>query len=162
MTANQPYPMPPVAPAPYYQPIRKRPLGVTLLAILQILGGLFELILGIGFLLIAALVNLADIREKVGTSVPDWVINNSTLIFGVLGLFFIIMAIISLVLAWAFLKGKNWSRVLAIVFFVISIIGGVIGLFGGVSVSTVFGSIILPVIILLYLNMPNVKDWFAA
>jgi uncharacterized membrane protein YfcA len=168
MTANQPYPAP--APPPYpvypvnppYQPVRNRPLGVTILAILEILGGIFELILAVGFFLIAALVNLADVRNRIGTSVPDWVLNNAPLIFGALGLFFLIMAIISFVLGWAFLKGKNWARVLAIIFLVISIIGSVLGIIGGVSIFSVVVSVALPIIIVYYLSMPRVKLWFTA
>jgi hypothetical protein len=140
--------------------MRKRPLGVTILAILEILGGILLLILSFGFFALAALINVGDIRQRIGTSVPDWVLNNAPLFFGALGLFFLIMAIISLVLAWAFLKGKNWSRILAIIFLVLSIIGNVIGLVGGTSVFSVILSILLPVIIVIYLYQPSVKQWF--
>jgi uncharacterized membrane protein YfcA len=165
MTANQPYPAPATAPAPMYQPyqpMRKRPLGVTILAILEILGGILELVLAVGFFAIAALINVGDVRQRIGTSVPDWVLNNAPVFFGVLGVFFLIMAIISLVLAWAFLKGKNWARVLAIIFLVLSIIGNLIGVLGGTSIFTVALSILLPLLIVAYLYRPNVKQWFTA
>jgi hypothetical protein len=168
MTANQPItasappPAPAYPPNQVYQPVRRRPLGVTILAILEILGGIFELVLALGFFAIAALINLTDIRQRIGTSVPDWVLNNAPLIFGILGVFFLVMAIISLVLGWAFLKGKNWARVLAIIFLVLSIIGNVLGIIGGVSIFSVLVSIALPIIIVYYLSMPRVKLWFTA
>ena len=165
MTSNQPYPAPATAPYPMYQPyqpVRKRPLGVTILAILEILGGILELILALGFFAIAALINVPDIRQRIGTSVPDWVVNNAPVFFGALGVFFLIMAIVSLLLAWAFLKGKNWARLLAIIFLVLSIIGNLIGVLGGVSLITVAISILLPLIIVWYLFRPNVKQWFTA
>ncbi|HEY3420166.1 MAG TPA: DUF2127 domain-containing protein [Methanomassiliicoccales archaeon] len=147
---------------PFQQPVRNRPVGVTILAILQILGGVLELILALGFFLLAALINVTDIRNRIGTSVPDWVINNAPVFFGVLGLLFLIMAIISLVLAWAFLKGKNWARMLAIVFLVLSIIGNAIGIIGGTSLITVAISILFSLFIVWYLFRPNVKQWFTA
>jgi hypothetical protein len=140
--------------------MRKRPTGVTILAILEILGGILELVLALGFFALAALINVADVRDRIGTSVPDWVLNNAPLFFGALGLFFLIMAIISLVLGWAFLKGKSWARTLAIIFLVLSIIGNVIGIVGGTNVFSVILSILLPVIIVIYLYQPSVKAWF--
>jgi hypothetical protein len=142
--------------------VRIRPLGVTILAILEILGGLFELLLAFGFFALAALINVADIRNRIGTSVPDWVLNNAPVFFGALGVFFLIMGILSLVLAWAFLKGKNWARLLAIIFLVLSIIGSVIGIIGGTSLVSVAISILIPLIIVWYLFRPNVKQWFTA
>ena len=78
------------------------------------------------------------------------------------GVFFLIMAIVSLLLAWAFLKGKNWARLLAIIFLVLSIIGNLIGVLGGVSLITVAISILLPLLIVWYLFRPKVKQWFTA
>jgi hypothetical protein len=140
--------------------MKARPLGVTILAILEILGGILSLVLAFGFFALAALVNIADVRDRIGNNVPDWVLNNAPLFFGILGLFFLIMAIISLVLGWAFLKGKRWARTLAIIFLVLSIIGNVIGIVGGTNVFSVILSILLPVIIVIYLYQPSVKQWF--
>jgi hypothetical protein len=129
---------------------------------LEILGGLVQLILALGFLAIAALLNISDIQQRIGETVPQWVVNNAMLFFGALGATFLIMAILSFVLAWGFLRGKSWARVLAIVFLVISIIGAVIGSLGGVSIITIGGSIVFPVIIVVYLHMGNVREWFTA
>jgi hypothetical protein len=140
--------------------MRKRPVGVTILAILEIIVGILSLVGALGFFALAVLINVGDIRQRIGTSVPDWVLNNAPLFFGALGIFFLIMAIISLVLAWAFLKGKNWARILAIIFLILSIIGNVIGILGGTNVFSVILSILLPVIIVWYLYQPGVKQWF--
>jgi hypothetical protein len=64
MTTNQPYSASISTDRPY--PLaRKRPLGVTVLAILEILGGLVQLILALGFLAIAALLNISDIQQRI-------------------------------------------------------------------------------------------------
>jgi hypothetical protein len=139
-----------------------RPLGVTLLAIIEILGGLAQLVLGFGFLTIATLLSLVDIRSRVGDAVPQWVLDNVTVFFGVVGVLFLVMAIIALVLAWAFLKGKSWSRTAAIVLLVISIVVGLVGALGGVSLITVAFSIVLPSILVAYLSTSGVKQWFTA
>ena len=132
------------------------------MAVLEILGGIVELILALGFFAIAALINVGDVRQRIGGSVPQWVVDNAPVFFGVLGLFFLIMAVLSLVLAWGFLKGKGWARTVAIVFLVLSIIGDIIGILGGTGFFAVVLSILLPILIVVYLYRPNVKQWFTA
>jgi hypothetical protein len=162
---GQPYPPPPGSPyQPYppYAPYRKRPLGVTLLAILEILAGLFSLLASFGLFAIAALINVEEVRQQVSDQLPQWILDNAPVIFGVLGVVFLITAIVALVLAWGFLKGKRWARIVAIVLVVLGIINTVVQaiLLGGTSVLTVGISIIIPVLIVIYLQMPNVKAWF--
>ncbi len=113
------------------QSIRPRPTGVTVLAVLEILGGIVGL--GAGALLIigahAALGALA-------------------LIFGILGF----------VLAIGFLGGKGWAWTLGIVVGVLNIVVSIVETAIGFS-STIIG-IIFPIIIIYYLMRPHVKAFF--
>ena len=119
-----------------------------------------ELILAIGLFAIAAPINVGDVRQRIGESVPQWVGDNALAFFGILSLFFLIMAILSLLLGSVFLKGKSWARTLAFIFLVLSIIGNLIGVLGGTRLFTVAYSILMPVLIVAYLYRPNVKQWF--
>jgi hypothetical protein len=160
MTTYQPQPQP----APYYPaPKRNRPIGVTILAILEILTGLGTLLAALGMFAIAALSTNQEIIDQLGPDVPTWLIDTAPALFAALGAIFLIIAIVSFILAWGFLRGKSWARIIGIVFAVISIgmsiVSAVIS-FSAVGLVSLGFSVIIPVIILLYLMTANVKAWF--
>lgn len=159
----QPPPYQPQA-APYYPaPERRRPLGVTLLAILEILSGIGMLFIALGMFALAALTSNQDFIDAIGPDVPQWIIDNGGVLFGVMGGVMLIFAFVAFLLAWGFLKGKGWARLIGIIFAVLSIISSVIsGIATGslFSIATLGFSIIIPVLILVYLLLPSTKAWF--
>ena len=81
----------------------ERPLGVTIIGILQILGAIVYILIGIGF----------------------------TAFAGVFGLILLPVGVIALIIGVAVFTGKNWARILMIILGVldiISIVGIVIGI----------------------------------
>ncbi len=116
------------------QPKPKRPTGVTVLAILELLGGLAGL--GAGAILIG----------------------NSSALYSALGGLALIFGILSLVLGIGFLGGKRWAWTLGIVVGVLNIITSIaesaIGMYGDIV------GIIFPIIIIYYLMRPHVKAFF--
>jgi hypothetical protein len=136
------------------QPKPKRPTGVTVLAVLDILGGIAGL--GIGALLIgvAALASssLASQYPALGS------ISGISSILYALGALSLILGIISIILAIGFLGGKSWAWTLGIVFGVISIIVSIAETVIGFS-SNIVG-IIIQIIIIYYLMRPHVKAFF--
>lgn len=145
-------------------PVRQRPFGVTILAILDILMGLASLVGALGMFAIAALIGSDAIREAIGNAVPQWVIDNATIIFGALGAITLLTGILAFLLAYGFLNGKRWAWVLGIAFGVFSIASSVVQslLLGTFNIVTVGFSILIPVLIIVYLLQPNVKAWFTA
>jgi hypothetical protein len=117
------------------QPKPKRPTGVTVLAILEILGGLA----GLGF----------------GAAV---LIGNASALRYVLGALATIFSILALVLGIGFLGGKGWAWTLGIVVGVLNIITSLAQAAIG-DYSEVIG-IIFPIIIIYYLMRPHVKAFF--
>ncbi len=155
---------PPAQPAPYYPaPQRHRPLGVTIMAILEILGGLGALVVSLAMFVVAALATSQEIINQLGPDVPQWIIDAAPALFAVLGAVFLIIALVSFLLAWGFLRGKRWARMVGIVFAAISIIMNVataIISLNAIGLATLGFSVIIPVVIILYLMMPSAKAWF--
>ena len=92
-----------------------RPLGVTILAILQILAGIVYLLGGsvVAAALTAVVSGLA----------------------GLLGIIFVVVGLIEIVIGISLFTGKNWARILVLIGAVIDLIGFPIG--------TIFGIILL-------------------
>jgi hypothetical protein len=137
------------------QPKPKRPTGVTVIAILEILGGLASLVAGAGLFVAAALVsssNFASLYPQLSG------IGSLSTILYVLGAVVLIFGILALVLGVGFLGGKGWAWTLGIVVgvlnIVVSLVQTVIGFY-----SSIVG-IIFPLIIIYYLMRPHVKAFF--
>jgi hypothetical protein len=139
-------------------------VGVTILAILEILFGLLMLLASLGFFVVAGLFASQDILNQTGMQVPEWLINVAPLVFAIAGIVFLIMALIAFLLAYGFLKGRGWAWTLAMIFSVISIILSVVGWvlqgFNPAGFVSMLISVIIPVIVILYLTRVNVKAWF--
>ena len=136
------------------QPKPKRPTGVTVLAILDILGGIVGLAAGALFIGIAALASstLAAQYPALGS------ISGIVSILYALGAVALILGIISIIVAIGFLGGKGWAWTLGIVVSVINIIVSIVETIIGFS-SNIVG-IIFSIIIIYYLMRPHVKAFF--
>lgn len=136
------------------QPKPKRPTGVTVLAVLDILGGIAGI--GVGALLIgvAALASssLANQYPSLGS------ISGISSILYALGALSLILGILAIVLAIGFLGGKGWAWTLGIVVGVISIIVSIAETAIGFSTNII--GIIFQIIIIYYLTRPHVKAYF--
>ena len=145
---------------------RKRPVGVTIMALLQLTIGALMLLSSVAFLAISMLVSGQQIRDAIGTSAPQWLIDNATLVFGSLGLLFLAMAFIALLIGYGFLKGRSWAWAAGMVFALVSILSAFINpLIRGFSdsswVTDLIVALAVPWIIIIYLNRPNVKEFFS-
>ena len=121
----------------------KRPFGITLIAILALIGGLFGLCWPTLAFMGSAL--LPGIFGTIGT---------------LAGIFLIIGPILQLVFAYGAFKLRSWAWYLGLIATGITVIGVVINLINGASLfSALFGSI-LPIIIFIYLLTPNVRNAF--
>ncbi len=137
------------------QPKPKRPTGVTVLAILEILGGLAGLVGGAALIGVAALVSSSNFA----TLYPQLagIGSVSTLLYA-LGALALIFGILGLVLGIGFLGGKGWAWTLGIVVGILNIVVSIAETAIGFS-SNIIG-IIFPIIIIYYLMRPHVKAFF--
>lgn len=115
---------------------RDRPIGITIIAILMIISGIFFIIGGIGFTALSV-ISLAFLAGGIGS---------------------IILGIASLVVAWGLLKGAGWAWIITLIITIISIIANIISIAGGNTASII--GIIIEGIIIYYLYRPNVKAYF--
>lgn len=126
-------------PVPPASPVRGRPLGVTIIAVLAAIGGVLGLVASLAVLGVLAGVGFAGLG----------------LIFFLLG--FVVSAV-SLVFAYGAWTLKPWAWTLGIVLEGLAIINGLYGLSDGRSGAIV--SIAIAAVILWYLFRPEVKAAF--
>lgn len=129
--------------------MRTRPVGVTIIAILAILGGLVQLISGLAFLGITALavpgMEAGAFAEGVGIAA---------------GVVMFIMAVLSVVFGVGALMLKPWAWMLGIVLFGISLVANLVLMFtSAVSTSAVISALIAA-IVLAYLYTARVREAF--
>jgi len=128
----------------------KRPTGVTIMAVLEALGGFVMLILGGVFGLAGMAVSFSGFlpAPETGTGLVAMLAGGGMVLAG----------IVMLVLAWGVWAGKRWAWIIAIVFVVIGIISGIGQLITGAYQGIV--SLIIQIVIAYYLFRPNVKAYF--
>ena len=137
--------------------IKKRPTGVTIIAILIIIGGILLLLAGIGGVAVGSLF----ISQIIGLG------------FVIIGAIILAVGIGYLVVSYGLLKGKRWAWTITVVLLFIGIAINVVSIiiFGYFTFDTDTSSfltsnsgsiagIIISVIILYYLYRPHVKSYF--
>jgi hypothetical protein len=123
--------------------IMKRPFGVTLIAILAIISGLFGLCLP--FLAFTDSLLFGGILGTVGA---------------VAGVFLVIGPLLQFIFAYGALKLRSWAWYLGLIATGVTVIGVIINLINGASFfSAVWGSA-LAIIIFIYLWTPTVRKAF--
>ena len=143
--------------------VKKRPSGITILAVLQIIFGILFLLGAIGMFLVASLADVADLEDAIGEDAPDWIVDNFAIAFGLLGVLFLIIGIVGLVLGYGYMKGIGWAWTVGIILAVLGIIGDliepIIDRTTDVLASSIIG-IIIALLIIYYLTRPHVKAFF--
>jgi hypothetical protein len=138
--------------------IKKRPIGVTIIAILIIIGGILLLLAGIGGVAVGSLFISSQITG---------------LVFVIIGAILLAVGIGYIVVSYGLLKGKRWAWTITVVLLFIGIAINVVSIiiFGYFTFDTDTSSflitnsgsiagIIISVIILYYLYRPHVKSYF--
>lgn len=132
----------------------ERPLGVTILAVLDILGGIIALLLGLVYMSLSA--TLAQTGAVIAGGSGLFALFGAFII--ALGLIFLILGILAVAVGWGFWKGSGWAWLFSLVLYVIGVILGVISLAVGDVASIVI--IIIGALLVYYMFRPNVKAWF--
>lgn len=130
-----------------------RPLGVTILAILEILGGIG--LIGLGASLLSLSVYVKLIKAMISPKLPITA-GLISVIITIMSVTLIITGLINFIIAYGLWKGKEWARILTIIFSILSILMGLFTLPLGII------SIITGVIIMYYLTRSHVKAFFKA
>lgn len=122
-----------------------RPTGVTIIAALYIISALILIIEGLALAFLVT--GILGLGGGLGLAA---------------GLPVIIIGIIDLIIAWGLLSLKRWARIVAIIFAILSLISGLMGLFSPSLITLVMSlvTVIVNILILWYLFKPEVKSAF--
>lgn len=121
----------------------RRPILVSILAILYFIGGIFLIIFGVMMLTGGIVLSESD---------PD------TSILALGGVPVIVIGVISLILAGGFWNGWKIMWYLGVIFSILSLIGSIVSVFTGAIPMIV--SAVIDALILYYLFRPGVKAFF--
>jgi len=121
----------------------KRPLGITILAVLEVIGGLIWL--GSAATIFAA-AGAASLIPFFGLLAGGVLV--------IIAVVAVILGLISFALAWGLWTGARWAWGAAIVLSILGIILGLFTLPGGVI------TILINIAIIYYLTRPHVKAYF--
>jgi hypothetical protein len=154
---------------------KARPTGVTIIAILNIIGGAIMLFGAITLIAIGAILptlppttfNQSGLQGNLTAGqvpvpppgVPPMV--SQSLLGGIgiaFGIVLLALAIVSFVVAYGLLKGLGWAWTVTIILSIISIVFNAISIAAG-NISAII-SIIISGIIIYYLYRPHVKAYF--
>ncbi len=119
-----------------------RPTGVTVLGALQIVNGVVLAFIGV-VLLVAAELLVRRVMVPVRAE-----------IVGVFGGVFLIGAVLNFILAWGYLSGMGWARIVGLILASIGVLGGLVTFPAGIF------NLILNGLIIYYLTRPHVYRWF--
>ena len=133
-----------------YYVTQHRPTGITIIAVLMIIGGIVLLFTGITPLFIGPLISIDSS-------------DSSTSALGLLitigGLVLVALGIASLIVSWGLLKGKRWARTITLIISIIAIIFAVISLASSQDLIHII-SVIIYGIIIYYMFTDNVNLFF--
>jgi hypothetical protein len=130
--------------------MQHRPTGITIIAILMIIGGLVLLFTGITPLFIGPLISIDSSDSS--TSELGFLITIGGLVLVGLG-------IASLIVSWGLLKGKGWARIITLIISIIAIIFAIVSLVSSEDLVHIIPVVIYGVIIY-YMFTDKVKLFF--
>jgi hypothetical protein len=125
----------------------RRPTGITILAILELIGGIFGLLGGI--LLIG--VGGSGILSSLGYGIASGLI-------AALGGGVVVFSLFALLMGWGMWTGKGWAWIIAVILYILGALANLASLAIGVYTSIV--GLVIAALILWYLWRPHVKAFF--
>jgi len=129
-----------------------RPTGITIIAILMIIGGIILLFTGITPLFLGPLISI---------DISDYQFSQLGLLITIGGLVLVGLGIASLIVSWGLLKGKRWARTITLIISIIAIIFAITSLISSEDFIHVI-SIIIYGIIIYYMFTNKVKLFFGS
>ncbi len=132
-----------------------RPQSVTVLAILQLISGIFSLLDGLLILLFAGIyggLGLAFGGAKVGAVIGGFI--------GIFAAISFILGFLSLLLTWGLFQLKKWAGTGTLIVHIIATLAQIVKMFGSGGTAVNFLTLGFAVASIYYLLQPDVKQAF--
>ncbi len=136
--------------------MNERPTGVTVLGILNIIGGALSLLSGIAFVLMGPMFQSIIMSSSAGMRGMHGY--NIFPLFAYLGVAYIIAGVISILIGYGLLKGMKWSWWIEIIFSALGLVGFISMLVLGIIPAII--PLAINGLIIYYLLQPHVKYYF--
>ncbi len=141
----------------------KRPFGVLVLALLQVLSGIQLLGSALWALAVAAYASTPEGQDALEAAISPWVAENAGWVFALLGIALLVLAVFSLLLARGYVKGHETARVRGRKVALYAILFAVVGMVlvpNRADPGAPIWTILFNIIIYLYLNRERVRRYF--
>lgn len=148
---------PPAMPAPAMSGAAAvRPMGVTVISVIAGIQAVLLILAALAVILGASLLGgLAGSQGGVEGAAVGGAFAGLGIIFGVIvG----VIAALYAAIAYGAWKGRSWAWMLGVVVSIIALVFAVLGLSGGINLSTII-SLALPAVVLYFLFQPDVKRY---
>ncbi|OGS52580.1 MAG: hypothetical protein A3K75_02220 [Euryarchaeota archaeon RBG_13_61_15] len=136
---------------------RRRPFGITLLAIVQIVSGLQSLLGMVWLFAVSANADTAGVQDALIAN--PWVAENAETIFFWLGVVYMVLGLAALALAYGYLKGREWARRRGRSISILAILLAFLTMILAANPAPV-GTMIFNLVIFVYLGRPKIKAFF--
>jgi len=141
-----------------------RPLGIAILAVLDIIVGILAFIGGIAVAAVSTIVDDPDVKDMIreamisaGVTDVEAVLEILPTVLLVIGVTIFVMGLVGIVVGWGLWTGKQWAWIIGVIFYILAIAISAVSMVW--SPADVIG-VIIGVVILYYLFRPNVRAWF--
>jgi len=129
----------------------KRPTGVTILAVLEILSAIALIFLGFVMLILGDVaIAMLGLTTPIPGLVPAALMVVACIMF--------VLALLYLFIVWGLWEGKGWAWTVALVFVILGMLSSVISMLSGSYQNVI--ALLIQVLIVYYLYRPQVKAYF--
>jgi hypothetical protein len=142
---------------------RKRPVGVLVLALIQIISGIQLLGGALWAFAVAGLAGTPEGQELLAEATSPWVAENAAALFLLLGLALLVLSLFSFLLARGYVRGMERARVRGRKVAVYAILFAVLGILlvpNRTDPGSPWWTILFNLAIYLYLNSDRVRRYF--
>ena len=140
--------------------IVRRPLGITIISILDMLFGIVAILSGVVLVILGSLIRYFPFNELHAINLNHQMISLTMLLGGVLGAILLIFGFIGILVGYFLWKGREFTRILHIVLSLLGILSGLLSMYNNVGPGLL--SIIVNSIIIYYLTRSYVKIFFTS
>lgn len=154
--AEPPAMPPPAMPPPAPAMAGARPMGATVITIIESILGVLLLLAAIAAIGLGSLAGgLVGSSGAEGGAAAAGILAGLGIFFGIIAL---ALAILYFAIAYGVWKARPWAWMLGVVVSIIGLVFGVLGLSGGVTLSSLI-SLALPIVVLYFFWQPDVKRY---